>query len=289
MVKNWAISCVFDQPNVRKNSEFRNDGFVCVKHTYLELRLLPASDTVIPWRGNVVSDVGKGGGSWIKMNDDKFSLNFDFNKSQKIDHSYVSAELLFINNQGEADHADLSKYDTLSFNVKCEPINTLYLGLLTFDETVSGAVLGNYLTYRNLSTYFSCNENWSRLDFDLMHLDVPEWWLSMMKLDLSNKQYKLERVPKITIGSSTQSPFDAVSKVQINDVVLKGFDWLFMYLLGGCMAIIWFGYSYWFFRSYNKTALQDLREKIIRFFLLHCEKAQGEKIFKVKNAIIIGN
>ena len=27
---------------------------------------------------------------------------------------------------------------------------------------------------------------------------------------------------------------------------------------------------------------QDLREKIIRFFLLHCEKAQGEKIFKVK-------
>ena len=27
---------------------------------------------------------------------------------------------------------------------------------------------------------------------------------------------------------------------------------------------------------------QDLREKIIRFFLLHCEKTQGEKIFKVK-------
>lgn len=27
---------------------------------------------------------------------------------------------------------------------------------------------------------------------------------------------------------------------------------------------------------------QDLRDKIIRFFLLHCEKPQGEKIFKVK-------
>lgn len=27
---------------------------------------------------------------------------------------------------------------------------------------------------------------------------------------------------------------------------------------------------------------QDLKEKIIRFFLLHCEKTQGEKIFKVK-------
>ena len=27
---------------------------------------------------------------------------------------------------------------------------------------------------------------------------------------------------------------------------------------------------------------QDLQEKIIRFFLLHCEKTQGEKIFKVK-------
>ena len=27
---------------------------------------------------------------------------------------------------------------------------------------------------------------------------------------------------------------------------------------------------------------QDLTEKIIRFFLLHCEKIQGEKIFKMK-------
>lgn len=27
---------------------------------------------------------------------------------------------------------------------------------------------------------------------------------------------------------------------------------------------------------------QDLKNKIIRFFLLHCEKTQGEKIFKVK-------
>lgn len=28
--------------------------------------------------------------------------------------------------------------------------------------------------------------------------------------------------------------------------------------------------------------LPDLKEKIIRFFLLHCEKAQGEKVFKIK-------
>lgn len=28
--------------------------------------------------------------------------------------------------------------------------------------------------------------------------------------------------------------------------------------------------------------IQDLKSKIIRFFLLHCEKTQGEKIFKVK-------
>jgi AraC-like DNA-binding protein len=239
-------------------------GVVCVKNTYLELRLLPANESAVPWRGNVISDVGKGGESWIKMNDDKFSLNFDFNKSKKINHPYVSVELLFMDSQGQADHADLSKYDTLSFNVKCEPTNTLYLGLLTFDEKVSGAVLGKYLTYRNLSTYFSCNENWSRLDLDLMHLDVPEWWFSLVKLDLSNTQYKLEKVPKITIGSSHQTPIDVVSKVQINDLVLKGHDWRFMYILGGCMAIIWFGYSYWFFRSYNKTALQDLREKIQR-------------------------
>lgn len=37
-------------------------GFVCVQHTYLELRLLPANESAIPWRGNVISDVGKGGG-----------------------------------------------------------------------------------------------------------------------------------------------------------------------------------------------------------------------------------
>lgn len=235
-------------------------SYLCLNRTYLHLPLVPAGKSDLLWRAEPTSDANRGGLSSIKINDDKFSLSFDFTVVQKVEYPFASIELTFIDKAGKSMLVDLSQYDSISFSAKCSPANTLTLFIHTFEEKFS--VLGDFLTYRAPSTFFSCNENWAPIELDLTRLETPQWWLNMFKIQLSNQAYKLNKVPRVTFGSTFQSPLGIASSVQLDEITLHGRDWRYMYLLGGVLPVLWGAYLFWLFRLHTQVLVRDLRDKI---------------------------
>lgn len=237
-------------------------SYICIDRTFLQVSLLPAGGSDLRWASQGDGDTSQGGQSFIRIDDDKFSLSYEFTLIHKAPYPSISASLVFKDKEGKPTLIDLSRYDHLSFSVKCAPANILTFFALTFEDKVS--VANDQLTYRGPSTFFSCNENWSSFNLDLTRLETPQWWFDMFKLDLSNRDYKLDKVPRLSFGSSSQSPFDVASKVQLEEIVLSGHNWIYMYLLGVLMLLMWGGYGFWFFRQHTRAVMEDLRDKIQR-------------------------
>lgn len=235
-------------------------SYLCLSRTYLHLPLVPAGKSDLRWRAEPTSDANRGGLSTIKIKDDQFSLSFDFTIIQRVEYPFASVELTFIDQAGKPILVDLAQYDSISFSAKCAPANTLTLFIHTFDEKVS--VRGEFLTYRAPSAFFSCNEAWAPVTLDLTRLETPQWWLNMFNIKLSNQVYKLNKVARITFGSTFQSPLDTASSVQINEITLHGRDGRYMYLLGGVLVLLWGTYLFWLFRLHTQVLVRDLKDKI---------------------------
>lgn len=235
-------------------------GYTCFNRTYLHLPLIPAGKSDLHWRVEATSDVNQGGISTVKINDDQFSLNFDFTMFKKAAYPFASAELVFTDGDGAPVLVDLSQYNTISFSTKCTPANTFTLIVMTFDEKIS--IPGNFLTYRGPSSFFSCNDKWANIELDLTRLETPQWWFNMFKLELSKQAYKLDKVPKIVFGTTFQSPAEINSNIQLNGITLNGRDWRYMYLLGILLVMIWAGYLFWLFRLHTQVLIRDVRDKV---------------------------
>ncbi len=235
-------------------------GYMCFNRTYLHLPLIPAGKSDLLWRAEATSDINQGGVSSVKINDDQFSLNFDFTLFKKAEYPFASTELVFIDRESVPILVDLSQYDSISFSTKCSPANTFTLIMMTFDEKIS--IPGNFLTYRGPSAFFSCNAKWANVELDLTRLETPQWWFTMFKLELSKQTYKLDKVAKIIFGTTFQSPAEVASIIQLNEITLNGRDWRYMYLLGILLLVIWGGYLFWLFRLHTQVLIRDLKDKI---------------------------
>lgn len=234
--------------------------YLCLKRTFLELSLLPANNSKIPWHAEGESDAGP---SSVKIHDENFSLDFELfvsKNSDKIQHPFASVALPFTDPAGQPTLVDLSSFDSLSFSVKCSPANILTFIAFTFDENVT--IPGNFITYRIPSSYFSCDESWRHLELDLTRLEVPQWWLSEFDLELSMKDYELDKVPRILFGSSFQSPREVSSRIQLNQLTLNGHDWRYIYLLGSFLFVAWSACGIWLFRQHTRAVISDLRKKL---------------------------
>lgn len=237
-------------------------GYLCVENTFLRVSLLPINKSGLPWRTEQNTDILQGGLSTVTIVDDKFSLNFNIMLSHKAQYPYAAFTLVFGAEPSEPGFIDLSRYDKISFNAKCPSANTLSFSMLTFDEKVSNAK--DFLSYRAPSTFFSCDENWAYVELDLTRLETPQWWFDMFKVELSRQEYTLDKVSKISFGSSFQSPYDVESNIQLDEITLVGRNWIYMYLLGGFMLLAWSSYAFWFFRQHTQALIRELREKIQR-------------------------
>ncbi|PUA26996.1 MAG: AraC family transcriptional regulator [Cellvibrio sp. 79] len=237
-------------------------GYLCVENTFTRVELLPMSKSSLPWQSVSQTDVTNGGNSTLTIADDKFSLNFNFTLSPQGQYPFAALNVLFGNQPGEIGLVDLSQYDRISFNAKCSAPNTLSFFMFTFDEQVSQ--LNDFVSYRTPETYFSCHENWTPIELDLTRMDTPQWWFDMFKVDLSRKEYKLDKVAKLSFGSSFQSPKNVDTNVQLSEVVLVGRNWFYLYLFGSLMLLLWGSYVIWFFRQHTQTLVHELKNKIQR-------------------------
>lgn len=235
-------------------------GHICLDQTFLVDRLLPAPKSVFSWVAATSSDAENNGKSTILLNDATQSLDYTFTISDGAPYSYASVDMFFFSNEKSPRFADLSKYSHLRFNAKCTPKNVLSFTAHTFDEQFTDP--GNPATYRIPMTFFACDDQWTQVDIDLKHLEIPEWWLSANKLRLSDRSYDLSQVSGLSFGISVQSPRDVMSAAKIVELELVGRDWKFAYIYGFCALGLWLAYAFWFFKKHTQVLVADLEEKM---------------------------
>jgi AraC-like DNA-binding protein len=224
---------------------------VCVYQSYPSAALMPSGAAGLNWRTVTKTDVDEGGTSTIRVIESgQRSLRFDFRLTRAATYSFVSADMLFEDGEGNPATVDLSKYDTITFTAKCKPMNALIFALPTFDPKISKT--GDYLTYPSPLTFFSCDEKGVPVALDLTRLTIPQWWYERMHLDLSYQSYRLNRVAKFVFGVSQQSPRDRDSQVEISQVTLHGRDYRYLVALAIILVSGWCAFAFWFFRAHAR-------------------------------------
>ncbi|EEF23082.1 conserved hypothetical protein, partial [Ricinus communis] len=133
------------------------------------------------------------------------------------------------------------------------------LSVPTFERPIEGK---DYLSYRSPLAYFSCGKDESRVEIDLTRLETPHWWFYLVKLDLSHQAYKLDKVPKIVIGSTFQSPVGVPSEVEISELELEGRDFRYLALLALGLLLAWGGFGLWFFLRHATVLAADVRDRL---------------------------
>lgn len=235
-------------------------AYWCMQRTFLQLSLLPAQQSALPWSAEAGDDRYWGGDSSVKINDASFSIDADIKVSSKVEHPFASVSLVFGDAEQKPVLANLASFQTISFSAKCAPANVLTFSLVTVDEKITTA--SDPLSYRSPSAFFACDEDWTPVVLDLTRLETPQWWLERFHLKLSMKEYQLKQVPKLLFGSSPQSPIDTDARVQLNEITLMGRDWRYLYLLGGLLLLVWGGFGFWFFRAHSRALIADLQSRL---------------------------
>ncbi len=235
-------------------------SYACISSIDTHTPLLPLYSSEYPWVVETGTDARNGGSSTLSVNQASTELDYDFTITHGVDHPYATVELVFVDKDQAEQHVDLSKFSSLSFDILCSPSNTLNFGLKTFNENIEA--INDPESYRIPSDYLSCRKTWTRVNIDLQHLIIPDWWLTYHGLDLSNEEYFIDKVMGMTFGISSQSLFDTPSNVKIKALSLNGQSYLFVYILAAIIFPAWFMYLYWVFRQHTKALILDLRESL---------------------------
>ncbi|WP_075188118.1 helix-turn-helix domain-containing protein [Teredinibacter haidensis] len=234
--------------------------YVVTKASRLDDPLLPVHKSTYPWKTFNSSDAQDGGSSIITINDDTYSLDFDYNLASNVQFSYASLGVTFGDYKHPDNHIDWSKYATVTLSVRCAPRNVLAFALHTFDEKVTDS--RQFSTYRVSTTFFTCSEEWSNVEIDLKRLDTPEWWLQRYGLDFSNQDYQLDKIRSFSIVNSPQSRLDTLSNVKIGEVVLHGRSRVFIYLSAALAITVWLTFIYGVFRRHIHKKILAVQEKM---------------------------
>jgi AraC-like DNA-binding protein len=234
-------------------------SYFCLDQSYLRLPMLPMQDSPLPWRPAPSWEARPGGPAVLHIQDDPQRLKYEYSIVGNVEQPFAAIELLFRDRKGKPAQVDLSRYSALSLRVKCAPANTLAFSTFTFERVVKGK---EYLNDRPSSAYFSCNKNESKVEIDLTRLETPHWWFFMVNLDLSRQAYTLDKVSKMTIGSTFQSPRDGTSAVEISELELEGRDYRYLMLLAVVLCLAWGGFGLWFFLRHTGVLTKDVRGRL---------------------------
>ena len=241
-------------------------GFQLIYLSKTQKTLMPAQTSSIPWRAVVSSDADNGGSSSFTLKESENGIAYDFLLKKTVQYPYASLAVRFLEQELNVNrHIDLSPYNKLKFDIRCQPDNILSFTIFSFDEKVSKA--GDLSTYRIPSTYFSCSPTSSTKEIQLDKLETPDWWLSQ-NASLASKNYSLKKTSSITFGNSAQSPLEINSSVVIENLVLEGISMTKLFVGVGLLCAIWGIFAFWAFKEYLKiltTQVQARLQKDIPF------------------------
>ncbi|KQY15569.1 hypothetical protein ASD28_24530 [Massilia sp. Root133] len=223
--------------------------------------LSPALRDGIRWDPVAVSDKELGGTSAVSLRGaGPGAVSFDYRLTHDGKFPFAGTRFMAKDAKGNLATVDLRGYETITFTARCSPAYPMMLGMTVFDDKIS--VPGQYITYRSPGTFFPCNEQGVPVSIDIRRLTVPDWWLSMMKLPLSSKDYQLDKVAQFSFGSSSRTPFDLDAHVDISNIKLHRQDYRYIVALAVILGTGWIMFGIWFFRTHTRTLAASLSSRL---------------------------
>jgi AraC-like DNA-binding protein len=216
-------------------------GYAVVRLSHIEHALLPAQQSVYPWRVYTSTDEAQGGSSSLDLRESTYHLSFDFNLSAALQYPYVTLGLTF-NDAHPEKLMNWSQYSSIWLRVKCRPGNVLSFVLQTHDEQITTPT--DFNSFRPSLGFFSCSEEWQSVQVNLQRLETPEWWLRQHNLNLANRNYALDKVRGFSFVNSLQSPMSISSGVTLEEITLKGRNWYPVYVALILGLAVWGGFFY---------------------------------------------
>ncbi len=256
-------------------------AYLCIERAFLDDALLPVGQSVYPWTVVIDSDVLQEGSSSVVINDSTFTVDYTMLLTKDFVTPYGSLRFTFVGPDNEVKKLDLSNYKTISFNVKCSPKNILMYTVYSLDEEVTRRV-GDEI-YRVANTLFSCDEEWERVEIDLMRLEIVNWWLRAYDVDITERNYTLDRVGGFALSSSEDSPLEVPFNVKITELTFHGYDWRFIYGLGVFLFLLWGSYILWCVRQHTRYLIEDVKNTmqkdnaLVTYQFYHAQKGRGQK------------
>lgn len=240
------------------------DALIAVLFIFLSqptYTLSPVLRDGVRWEAATSVDGDMGGTSTIRLREsgpDK--LAFDYKLTKAAQYPFAGAKFVARDAKGNLATVDLSKYDTITFLARCNPTDPMVFGLTIFDDKISRP--GEFLTYRSPVTFFSCNEQGVPVSLDMRRMTIPGWWFYRMKLDLASQGYKLDKVTVLAFGSSSQTPFNIDSRVEISNIRLRGHDYRYIAALAVILLAGWILFGAWFFRTHARTLAASVNYRL---------------------------
>ena len=232
-----------------------------------EISLMPQSASEIPREG---SQLPKPGNELdqdaihpitrTKVMSEDDIIRYEMFLSSAKPYPYSSYDFLFTTPDPTNPFVSLSAIEAFRFKVKCTPKNVLIFALFTFDDKVS--VLENDDTHRVSWHFFTCNAFWAEKELTLREFETPDWWLQQKGLKLADKAFDLDKVMRLAIINSLQSPHDILSEVSL--IELTGIKPQPMYIYAALLliALLWVGLAWWAVLGYTRIQIEQARARM---------------------------
>ncbi len=151
-------------------------------------------------------------------------------------------------NKNPNKYVSFSEFNRIKVQLKCSVKSTLYLGLSAQDAKVTQP---NYpLTYRTAGAFVNCDTEWREVAVNLDSLEVPIWWLVMFKYKASDNNYSLDKIIRVLLETTYETPLDTDIKVNVARITFDGHRDGYLLGFSAISFLSWVGFLGWAVRFY---------------------------------------
>lgn len=233
--------------------------YIGYKKSQLNVALFPSRDAGLVWK-TAIEPAQPKGKTQVLLRNEVGNIEYDFVLDSEQPFPYSHYSLYFVDAIESSLQIDLTRYQTVSFNIICDPKNFLLFELFSFDDKATD--LKNLVTRRVSSTAFACTQSWNKITIALDDLETPQWWLSKYGFDYSETGYLLNKTMGFAWANSLQSPFNTPANVKLTDIQLSGSEPRYIYGAGIICVCLWLLFFVAQLRRYTRVLTLNIRARV---------------------------